>query len=141
MALWKYLMAILGQSAKLNVCQSVFCCLIAKLNVRQMYHLYGSHELAIGQEQLVSFACACTCVFVWYCLFKHLFCRNLGIASWANKHSHIHMCTLTHRHGRTRTWARTHAHTHTHTLISRNQVYASSSAWLKTVWHSFVKIN
>ena len=34
-------MAILGQSAKLNVRQSVFCCLIAKLNVRQMYHLYG----------------------------------------------------------------------------------------------------
>ena len=34
-------MAILGQSAKLNIRQSVFCCLIAKLNVRQMYHLYG----------------------------------------------------------------------------------------------------
>ena len=34
-------MAILGQSAKLNVRQSVFCCLVAKLNIRQMYHLYG----------------------------------------------------------------------------------------------------
>ena len=34
-------MAILGQSAKINVRQSVVCCLIAKLNVRQMYHLYG----------------------------------------------------------------------------------------------------
>ena len=29
-------MAILGQSAKLNVRQSMFCCLIAKLNVRHI---------------------------------------------------------------------------------------------------------
>ena len=39
---WHY-GSILWQSAKLNVRQSVFCYLIAKLNVRQMYHLYDMY--------------------------------------------------------------------------------------------------
>ena len=45
-------MAILGQSAKLNVRQSVFCCLIAKLNVRQMYHLYGIYSMLLLMEKI-----------------------------------------------------------------------------------------
>ena len=49
-------MAILGQSAKLNVRQSVFCCLIAKLNVRQMYHAYG-----ISQYEGI--------IIQWYCSY------------------------------------------------------------------------
>ena len=51
-------MAILGQSAKLNVCQSVFCYLIAKLNVRQMYHLYGITFTGFSPAYIIHM-CAC----------------------------------------------------------------------------------